>query len=152
GEFPMAAALDDQPTAGVLVLLSFVDGKQLEARFAFDFRGGARDQLEWNAVEGEREFVSSNAFFLSKRIGANKRRISFDVRKCRVTHKHPADFGLAHNELTEAEFVALLVLREENSPWINAEEVLSVPFAVIVVFAGQSDFVPHCVTIVDQEV
>ena len=152
GEFPMAAPPDDKAAAGVLALLSFVDGKQLEARFGFDFRRGARDQLERNPIEGQRQFVSSNAFFLSERIGANERGISFDIGKSAVAHKNAAKFGLDADELVEAEFVALLVLREENGPWIDAEKVLSIPFAVIVVFAGQSDFVPGGITIVYQKI
>src|SRR2546426_9601647 len=121
----MASTLDDQPPARVLVFFRFVDGEELEARFGFDLGSRARGQLERDPIEGEGQLIAGNAFFFGQWIGTNERRISFHVRKSGMSDKHPAEFRLAYNELPQAEFTTLLVLREKNSPRIDAEQVLS---------------------------
>lgn len=58
GELPAATFLDDEAAGGVFLLFGFVDGEEDETAFAFDFGGGAGDEVEGNAVEVEGDFVT----------------------------------------------------------------------------------------------
>src|SRR2546430_1276777 len=151
-QLPAAAAFDDEPATGILAVFRFVDAEELKRDFALDFGSGARDEAERNAVVVQRNFVAGHALPFSEGIGLNERRVAFQPGKIRGAHQDPAKFGLFANEIQQAEVGSLLVFVEQDEAGVQSQQVLSIPFAVIVALARKCFPVPHRKAIVDEEV
>src|SRR5215471_14282015 len=76
GKFPPLALPDNQMTAGILVMVSLIDGEELVSPLAFDLGSGTGDEFNRNPVEIHPKLVTGDAFFRRHRIPADKRGIT----------------------------------------------------------------------------
>src|SRR5437763_11236573 len=141
-KLPAATAPGDQAPARIFVLLGFVDGEQLESGFAFDFRWRARNQLEGNAIEIERQLVSRNTFLICSGIRLDQSSVPFEPGEICFPNKDAAHLSLVPDKTEQAKLWPFLPLREQNRARIEAKKVLAVPFAMIVALAGDCFLVP----------
>src|ERR1700722_10237619 len=141
-ELPMPALLDNKAAGGILLLLGFIDGKKDKAALAFDLRRCARNEVEGDAVEVERDFVAGDAFLFGDGIAADEGLVALKPGEIRRTNKNAAKLGFRMQVAHQAEAGALVALLKQDEPGIDAVEVLSVPFAVIVALADKEFLVP----------
>src|SRR4051812_30071494 len=139
-------------TAGIAVMLDLIDVQQLKLAFAFDLGSGSRNNFERNPNKIEGQLIPGYSFFFGARVGPDQRGVTFEPGKTRFPHEHAAQLVLVLDEVQEAEFGALFVLLQQDQSWIQAEEIASVPVAMVVSLVRKSAFVPARITIVDQQV
>ena len=134
----MAAAFDHEMAAGICPLFGFVDGKQLELAGPLISDGARGIKAKATPLKFKRDFVAGHAFLFGLGIGQDEHRIAFQKGKIGRAHKHTAQVRLAADEIEQAEFGAFGMFGQQNFPHIKAVEILAVPFAMIVAFAGEA--------------
>ena len=110
----MIALLRHQAASEVLLVLSLIGRQKLKFRWAFDFRGGARDYFVSDAVEVPHQFIPGAAFLLRARVGMEQGRLAFESREASLAHKDVAKFRLILEEAQHVEFGALVVLAQRD--------------------------------------
>src|SRR6266404_1466129 len=148
----MGSSPGNEMAAGVFVIFRFIDREKLELCFAFDFGRGPWSQFERNAVEVKSHFIARHGLFLSQRVSPDQRAVTLYPGKVAFSNQYATQLVLPADEIKQAELGALAVLLQENQTWIQSQQILAIPQAVIIALAGEILFVPTCEPFVYHEV
>jgi len=110
-----------------------------------------RDQLERKAIVVEGDLVTGDALLVEISFH-DESVIAAEPGEIGFPHEHSEEFRPGLNPLSEIELRALLAFGFEDQLGIHADEVLAVPFAVVVVLAGKIFFVPARIVVAIKEV
>src|SRR4051812_12602014 len=112
-----------------------------------DFFGSPRNELKRQAIEIQDKFITSNAIFFGNRVTADQRCVGFKPWEFCIAHDDAAKFSLITNKIEETELRPELFLFEQDEARIEANEISSIPIAMIVALARQPGLVPFSETV-----
>ena len=136
-EDPTLSLFKNQLSAREFFVNSWINVKQFERLIVAKER-----RISWGASDGdavgiEGYLIACNGLF--RFIGINQVGVALGPLKVRRLHEHATKYRLAADELPEAKRLTLglvFMLAKEQFPRVDADQVLSVPPAVIVALIG----------------
>ena len=134
------------------MVLGFIHRHELKLGLAFDLRRRARNELEGDAVEVESDFIRGDALSLRARVRANQGGVALNPWEFGLPRDDPAEFCLVLQEAQQTELRALLVLSQEDQPRVNAEQILAIPFTMVVALTWIGLLVPGSEPVIEEQV
>lgn len=142
-EDPTLAFFKNQLSAREFFVNSWINVKQFERLIV-----AKEGRISWGASDGdavgiEGYLIACNGLF--RFIGINQVGVALGPLKVRRLHEHATKHRLTVDELSQAKQLPLglfFILLYEQFPWVDADQVLAVPQAMMVTLTGKIFFVP----------